>query len=324
MKKSALLTLPEAWSEQVSSAVEMLKAHDIEVDLVWSDAGLPKDELIKRLQGKHAHMMSLDVLDRDVIERSSSLRVIAKHGIGLDNIDIIAATQRGIPVCNTPGSNCYAVADLTIGLLLAVCRKIVESNAIARQGSLTQMMGTELYGKSIGIVGFGAIGKQVAFRAAGFGMRVYAYDKYMDHAFCEKHGFNPVEFSDLIARCDFITLHLPLTSETTNLINADTIRQMKKGAVLVNVARGGVADEDACAHALFDGHLGGAAFDVYSHEPPRIEDRIFNAPNTLFTTHMAGCTKESIARSAEMAAENIIDILDGKMVPSIVNPEAFR
>lgn len=323
MQKSALLTLPKAWSEQIRPAVAMLKKNHIDVDVVWSDTGLEKKELIKHLRGKHAHMMSLDVVDKEVIDLCPDLEVLAKHGIGLDNIDIPAATGKGIPVCNTPGSNSYAVADFTVGLLLAVCRQIVESNTIARQGKLTQMMGTELYDKSIGIVGFGAIGKQVSLRVKGFGMQVYAYDKYMDHSFCTEYGVTPVELSDLLPRCDFITLHLPLTSQTAGIIDQAAIRKMKKGAILVNVSRGGVVDEDACARALADGHLGGAAFDVYACEPPRVSDRIFHAPNTLFTTHMAGCTKESITRSAEMAARNIIDIFNKKKVASIVNPEVF-
>ncbi|MEG1515263.1 MAG: phosphoglycerate dehydrogenase [Clostridia bacterium] len=323
MNKSALLTLPEAWKDSLGKAVGMLEDRGIHVDRVWSDTGLPKEKLIGLLQGKQAHMMSLDVLDRDVIERCPDLKVIAKHGIGLDNIDIAAATTRKIPVCNTPGSNCHAVADLTLGLLLCACRKIGEADALVRQGRLIQIMGTELHAKAIGVVGFGAIGRQVALRAKGFGMRVLAYDKFMDHTFCQANDVAPAEFDEILRTCDFITLHLPLTKETKGLIGPDALARMKKGAVLINVSRGGVVDEDACAQALMDGHLAAAGFDVFSKEPPDIADKLFKAPNVVLTTHMAGCTRESIARSAEMAAQNIIDILDGKRLPNVVNQEIY-
>ena len=324
MNKNALLTLPRAWEDSLENAIRMLRERGVHVDLVWSDTGLSKEELVRHLQGKHAHMMSLDVLDKEVIERCPELEVIAKHGIGLDNIDIPAATAKKIPVCNTPGSNCYAVADLTMGLLLSACRKIIEADAIVRRGELTQIMGAELHGKAIGVVGFGAIGKQVALRAKGFGMQVLAYDKFMDVAFCEANGFAPVGLDQIIETCDFITLHLPLTDETRGIVNTDTLARVKKGAVLVNVSRGGVVDEDACAQALIDGHLAAAAFDVFSKEPPATSDKLFCAPNVVFTTHMAGCTKESIARSAEMAARNIIDIFDGKRLPNVVNQEIYK
>ena len=313
------MTLPKAWSDHIKSAIELLEAKGIKVQVVWSDSGLEKRCLIEHLQGKQAHMMSLDVLDKEVIESCPDLKVIAKHGIGVDNIDIHTATKYGIPVCNTPGSNSHAVADLTMGLMISICRKITEANELVRQAQMTQMMGLELQNKVLGILGFGAIGKQVAIRAKGFGLSIYAYDKYIDQQFCDDQKITVANFEQIISQSDFLTVHLPLNLETAKIINEQAIKMMKKGALLVNVSRGGIVDEDACAKALMNGHLAGAAFDVFLNEPPDINGLLFKAPNTLFSTHMAGCTQESIARSAFMAAQNIVDVLSGRIPHSVVN-----
>ena len=323
MKYKALLTLPQAWEQQLGGALEILDHNGIEVELVWSDTGLPQDELIRHLSGKHAHMMSLDIVNRAVISACKDLRVLAKHGIGLDNIDLKAATEARIPVCNTPGSNKYAVADHTMSLLLALCRKIGDADVMVREGKFIQMMGTEMHGKNLGIVGFGAIGKEVALRAKGFGMQVYAYDKYMDHTFCENHRIIPLAFTSLLGISDFVTVHVPLNQETRGLFNTQSIALMKRGSILINVARGGVVDEDACAESLHARHLAAVGFDVFSQEPPNLSGKLLHAPNTLFTTHMAGCTKESIARSAKMAATNIVEVLAGKQPVSIVNKDLY-
>lgn len=323
MKYKALLTLPEAWNDYLDGAKSILAENDIEPILVRSDNGLEEDDLINHLKDCDAYMMSVDIVNERVLSECPKLKVLAKHGIGLDNIDIPAATRHHVPVCNTPGSNSGAVADMTFSLLLALCRKLVIADSAVRRNDFTQIMGTELSGKTIGIIGFGAIGKAVALRANGFGMKVLAYDKYMDMDFCGKHSVKPASLDEMIPVCDFFTIHLPLNPGTRNLLDSEAISKMKKGALIVNVARGGILDEEACAKALATGQLGGVGLDVYMHEPPDLSESIFNAPNVVFSSHMAGCTKESIARSAEMAAQNIVTILNGGTVPSVVNKEIY-
>jgi D-3-phosphoglycerate dehydrogenase len=321
---SVLITLPEAWNDQIQSSIKLLKAKEISVEVVWSDAGLPEDELIRLLRDKQGYMMSLDVVSKKVLDNIPGLKVLAKHGIGVDNIDIKAATEKKIPVCNTPGSNAFAVADLTIGMIIGITRKILEADRLAREGNLTQMMGIELNGKTLGIIGFGAIGKQVAIRANAFGMTVFAFDVFKDNVFANEHNVQYREIDEILEVCDILSLHVPLTPETRGLIGKAALKKMKKDAFIVNLARGGVVDEDAVAGVLEKNELRGAAFDVFTHEPPDPEARIFKAPNVLFCTHMAGCTKESIQRSAEMAARNIIDVLEGKRIASTLNKEIYE
>jgi D-3-phosphoglycerate dehydrogenase len=317
--QNILMTIPKAWDEQIQSSVNMLKAEGFSVKLVWSDTGLPENELIHLLEDKHGYMMSLDIVTKEVLNHATKLRVLAKHGIGIDNIDIKTATEKKIFVCNTPGSNSFAVADLALGLIIGITRKIREADKLAREGNLIQMMGIELYNKTMGIIGFGAIGKQVAIRAKAFGMKILAFDMIHDESFAREYDVRYTKIDEILKASDIVSLHVPLTPQTSGLINKEALKKMKANAFIVNLARGGVVDEDAVADALQRNELQGAAFDVFMHEPPDPHSKIFKAPNVLFCTHMAGCTKESIQRSVEMAAQNIIDILEGRMVKSVLN-----
>lgn len=321
MNFKALMTMPAAWDKFLGHSIEMLRSNCIDLEIIWSDEKLPQNRLIELLEGKHAYMICLDTVDKTVIDACKDLKILARHGIGLDNIDIKAATQAHIAVCNTPGSNCRSVADLTCALILALSRNITKADASIRSGKFVQLMGNELSGKILGIIGFGHIGKQVATRALGFGMNVCAYDNQIDTAYCAENNIEPTSLESLFSTSDYITIHVPLTAQTKNMINAATIAKMANHAVVINVARGGIVDEDAIANALIAGNLGGYGCDVFADEPPIISDKLFQAPNTLFTAHMGGSTEESIARSAEMAAQNIIDVLNGKRVDSIVNKE---
>jgi D-3-phosphoglycerate dehydrogenase len=321
--QNILMTLPKAWDEQIQPSVNMLKANRFSVELVWSDTGLSENKLIHFLENKHGYMMSLDIVTKKVLDHATNLRVLAKHGIGIDNIDIKAATEKKIFVCNTPGSNSFAVADLAMGMIIGITRKIREADKLIREGNLIQMMGIELHDNIMGIVVFGAIGKQVAIRAKAFGMKILAFDMIRDESFAREHGVRYAKIDEILETSDVVSLHVPLTPQTSGLINKDALKKMKANAFVVNLSRGGVVDEDAVADALQRNELQGAAFDVFAREPPDPHSKIFKAPNVLFCTHMAGCTKESIQRSAEMAAQNIIDILEGRMVKSVLNKEIY-
>lgn len=324
-RRSVLLTMPQAWEHHLGRTLQILETNEIKVELVWSDGNLDRDSLVHLLARKSAYLVSLDRVDQSVIAACPDLRIIAKHGIGLDNIDVQAATAAHILVCNTPGSNSHSVADLTIGMIVSLCRGMTASDASVRQGKLMQAMGTELFGKRIGIIGFGAIGKQVALRAKGFGMQVSAYDTFIDREFCRLNGIESLELSVLLEISDIVTLHVPLTDQTRGMLNTDSIAKMKRGALLVNMARGGIIDEDACADALISGQLSAAGFDVLSSEPPQVTAKLFTAPNTLFTSHTGGTTKEAIARTAEIAAGNIVEALSGKGIPkNCVNCSQIR
>ena len=314
-----LATLPKVWENEVQSAMDMLKSKGYSVELVWSDNGLPEEELIRLIKGKHAYIVCVDTVSKRVIEHADSLKVLAKHGVGVDNIDIKAATEKKIAVCNTPGANAHAVADLTLGLIIEITRKLSDSDKLARKGIFSKPTGIELNKKTLGIIGFGAIGKQVAIRARAFGLEILAYDMIHDDSFADEYGVKYSNIDEILNNCDILTLHLPLTPETKGLINREAIKKMKKTAYIVNAARGGIVDEDAVADALINGELQGAAFDVFSKEPPDLNSKIFSAPNVHFCTHIAGSTIEAIQRGTEMAAQNVIDFLEGKAVKSVVN-----
>jgi D-3-phosphoglycerate dehydrogenase len=229
----------------------------------------------------------------EMIAVSPNLKVIAMHGAGLNHIDQRAAAERGIVVKAVPGGNAEAVADLTIGLMIAAARHIVEADASIRKGEWGTFVGSSINDKTIGIAGFGAIGQAVARRASGFAMKILAYDVFRNEDVASKLHVTFVDLDTLLAQSDFITLHVPLTPETTKLIDERAISLMKKSAILVNISRGGVIDEIALCKALKEDRLAAAAIDTFSKEPLPSEHVLRSAPHCILTTHMGGRTRES-------------------------------
>src|ERR1700693_4490014 len=254
-------------SEKLSSAaVAIFKERGIEAD---AKTGLPEDELIKIIGDYEGlAIRSATKVTADVIRAGKSLKVIGRAGIGVDNVDIPAATAAGIIVMNTPFGNSITTAEHAIALMMALARDIPAANASTHAGKWekNRFMGVELTGKVFGLVGCGHIGAIVADRAKGLKMRVVAYDPYLSPERADDLGVEKVELNDLLARADFISLHTPLTAETRNIISADAIARMKKGARLINCARGGLVDEQALKAAIESGHLKGAALDVFETE----------------------------------------------------------
>ena len=279
---------------------------------------LTEDELIPLLDGCDGYLAGLDFITERVIESAENLRVISRYGTGCDRVDLQAAGKHGILVTNTPGANADAVADLTLGLMLAVARTIPALDRAAKSGEWPRHTGIELGGKTLGILGFGMIGKKVAQRAAGFNMTVTAYDPYMDEVYAKKTGVVSGELEQVIAGSDFISLHLPLTDATKNIINNDSIEKMRPGTIVINTSRGGLIDEEALFQALERKHLGGAALDAFEKEPPDAGKPLYQLPNVVITPHTGAHTAEAAFNMAAMAVDNLISVLETGQCPHIV------
>lgn len=245
----------------------------------------------------------------EMFASSPNLKVIAMHGSGLNHIDQHAAAERGIIVRAVPGGNAEAVADLTIGLMIAAARHIVDADASIRKGEWGTFVGCSINDKTIGIVGFGTIGQAVARRANGFNMRILAYDVFRNEATASMLHATFVNLDSILAQSDFITLHVPLTPETTKLIDERALSLMKKSAILVNVSRGGVVDETALCKALREDRIAAAAVDTFSKEPLPIDHILRSAPHCILTTHIGGRTRESARFIGIEVAKNILENL---------------
>ncbi|WP_298325913.1 phosphoglycerate dehydrogenase [Haloactinopolyspora sp.] len=270
------------------------------------------DGLAAALADTDAVIAGTEPLTADLIKGATSLRIIARTGVGYDNIDVDAAARRGVVVCTTPGVNRQSVAELTIGLMLDRARGIATSSAGVRAGTWVQTSGRELSGSTLGIVGLGAIGKKVAAVAIALGMTVVAHDPALDTEFAAAHGVRPCTLPELLEQSDFVTLHIALSPQTYRLIDRDALALMKPSAHLINTARGGVVDEEALAEALQAGQLGGAALDVLESEPLPATHPLREVPNLLITPHIGAATVQARSRSGRLAAAQVIQFLSGK------------
>lgn len=261
---------------------------------------------------------------RDLLSHAPRLRIIGRAGIGVDNIDIAAATERGILVVNSPQGNVRSTAEHTLGLMFALARRIVRSDAAVRAGRWREgYEGIQLAGKRLGVIGAGKVGAQVIHMARAIGMEVVAYDPYLLPSSWQGLGAMPVTLDELLTTSDVITLHVPLVAETRNLIDAEVLSRMKGGALLINAARGGLVDEEALAEALRTDHLGGAAVDVFTHEPLRASP-LLSSPNIILTPHIAASTREAQAQVTLDIVQQLLDYFDDKPVAHPINPAVLR
>lgn len=274
------------------------------------------DELADRLAGYDAVILGLDPCDESVFVRVPTLKTVARYGVGVDNVDLPAAARHGIVVTNTPATNNIAVAELAIGLLFALARHIPAMTTAARAGAWSRVTGWELAGSTLGVIGYGAVGREVAKRGTGLGMRVLAYDPVYAG---DWGAAQPVDLPTLIAQSKVISLHCPLTPDTANLIDAARIAHMQPGTVIVNTARGGLIDEAALYDALVAGHLGGAALDVFATEPPTASP-LLTLDTVIATPHAGASTIEAVARAGLLAARNCLTVLRGEPCACIVTP----
>ena len=270
-----------------------------------------------------AVIVRLFKINADDLAGARRLKVVAKHGAGLDNIDCQAATERGIPVIYTPGANANAVAEHAIGLLLALARNTTRADAALRGGrpfERGEFQGVELAGRTLAIIGLGRIGSRVARKAHGLDMQVVAYDPYVDPASYAGPVTLVGSVDHLLAAADFVTLHVPLTDETRNMIDTGALARLKPGCRLINTSRGGVIDERALCDALHRGSLAGAALDVFAQEPLAPGHPLRRTPNTLLTPHVSGITAEAMSNVSRQVARGVIDVLEGRTPGGLVNP----
>ena len=285
--------------------------------------GLSKAQLLETIgQYEALAVRSATKVTAEVLAAAPKLRVIGRAGTGVDNIDLAAATRRGVVVMNAPGGNSVSVAEHTIALLLALARSIPDASDSTRRGKWEKKKyssGHELAGKLLGVVGTGNIGQLVVQRARAFGMRVIAYDPFLSSDAAAKLGVELVELPEIFRRADAITLHVPLTEQTKNMVSAATLAQMKPGALLVNCARGGLVDEKAVADALRSKHLGGAALDVFETEPPAADHPLFSCENFIATPHLGGSTEDAQQSVAVIVCEAMVEYLTTGTIRNAVN-----
>ena len=291
-------------------------------DVVLSKSqNLTQDELLEFVQGADALITGTDWMRRDVIEQlPECLKIISRPAVGYDRVDVAAAKERGIAVCNAPGANSDSVAELTVGLLLACARKIPDHVSECREYCWKAgEKCSELKGKTIGIWGLGAIGRGVALRLRAFGMNILANDILSREEFCRENGIQQVTEEELLTRSDFISLHMPANDQTHHMINRETIALMKDGAGLINAARGALVDHEAVYDGLISGKLKFYGADVMENEPPG-RDKLFTLDNAYITPHIGANTREATEKMLDIALCNALDLLEGRECRNIVNP----
>jgi D-3-phosphoglycerate dehydrogenase len=287
-----------------------------------NDQPMTAAEIGPWLSGVDAAILGLDVVDAQALQGASALRVISRYGVGYDSVDLAAATRCGVVVTITPGANAVSVAELTIALLFALARSIPYHDRVAKQGKWSRIQGIELTGGTIGLVGLGRIGREVAHRCRGLGMQVFGYDPLLTTEQMLALGVAPASFELLLANSDVVSLHLPLTAETRLMIDAAAVAKMKPTAYLINTARGGLVDEDALYDALAHKRLAGAACDVFAQEPPESAGLV-SLENFIAAPHIGSATAQTTSRMGLMAAENALAVLRGERPEGVVNPEVY-
>jgi D-3-phosphoglycerate dehydrogenase / 2-oxoglutarate reductase len=305
-------------TEEIAQAGVDLLRGQFQVDV---DLNPKPDDLAGRIGGYDALIVrSATSVSAGLLEHAGKLKVIGRAGTGVDNVDVAAATRRGIIVANAPGSNMVAAAEHAFGLLLSIARNIPQAHAALTQGrwERKRFAGVELADKVLGIVGFGRIGQLVATRARAFGMRVVVFDPFVSAERCRELQVSSATLENLLLQADFVTLHAPLTAETRHLIDAERLHLMKPGVRIVNAARGDLVDLDALADALQSGHVAGAALDVFPEEP-YTEGPILGLENVVVTPHLGASTEEAQDRAGVIVAEQVAAALRGELVPNAVN-----
>ncbi|MBU1196926.1 D-glycerate dehydrogenase [Candidatus Micrarchaeota archaeon] len=311
------------------SALDRLRK-EADVEVREEDTIISKNELLEGVKGKDALLCILtDPVDQDVIVAGNQLKIISNFGAGFDKIDVAAATRRGIPVTNTPGALTETTADMTMGLIIAAARRIVEGDKYTRECKYdgwgpSFFLGNEVHGKTLGVIGMGKIGTALSRRAIhGFHMNVLYDDYGGEREKAKEWGARCVSMETLLKESDFISLHVPLTPKTNKLIDERALKHMKPTAVLVNTSRGDVIDQHALARALKNKEIGAAALDVYEDEP-RCPVELIPLSNVILIPHTGSATKEARSAMSDMAVDALIDFFNGRTLQNLVNPDALK
>jgi len=322
MKFKVLSTSP-TFGFFVSEPVEYLKSHGCEVDLTPQGKKVTEQDLVNIGGQYDAMIIGLEKVTASVLHASAKLKAVAKHGAGVDNIDVKTATDKKVVVLSAPGTNADAVADLTIGLFLSLARSIPWADRSVKQGGWPRVVGVQMNEKVLGIIGLGLIGKKVAQRATGFGRKILGYDVIKDEEFARKWGVTFVPLEEILKQADFISIHVPLIPSTRRLIGSKELQQMKKDAFLVNISRGDIVDEEALYQALKEKRIRGAALDVFSQEPIGASP-LLQLDNLISTPHMGAYTFEALRETGMICVRGIVDVLEGKVPQFAVNPEVLK
>jgi D-3-phosphoglycerate dehydrogenase len=307
-------TAPEPMKRLVEAGLEIVELREGQGD--------DEARFCAALADVDAVLVGARPVSAEAIAGAKRLKVIAKHGVGYDNIAVAAATARGIAVVFTPGANDSSVADLAFGLMLAVARQIPAADRSMKAGQWGRFTGRSLWGKRLAVIGLGRIGQGVCLRAEGFNMEVAGYDVKWPAAFAEAHAIAYRPWPEILKEADFVSLHLPLLPATMGLIGAKELALMKPGSILVNTARGKIVDEQALYAALASGHLAGAGIDVWEHEPPT-GNPLLTLPNVVATPHAGAHTYEAAELMGTRCADDILAVLAGEQPETLVNPEVF-
>lgn len=312
LRQCCVLVTPTSYGQDEPRLRTELEAAVGKVIYNPTDRPLSSAALRELLPGCDGFIAGLDTIDRAAIESASRLKVIARYGAGVDRVDLDAARERGIVVTNTPSANAVSVAELAIGLMVALARSIPAANAATKAGQWPRLNGVTLEGKVVGLIGLGAIGRQVAARLQGWDCRIIAHDPLADVEFAAGHGVVLASMGEVIAQADFLSLHVPALPTTRGMVNAGFLAKMKPGAFLINTARGELIDEAALAAALNSGRLRGAALDAFSSEPPDPASPLLAAPNLIATPHTGAHTDGATNAMGWGALHDCLAVLRGE------------
>ena len=319
LKDCKVLVTPTSYGSQDGTLKTDLESAVGEV--VYNTTGKPlsSSQLQELLPGVDGMIAGLDEIDAAALNCADNLKVVARYGVGYNNVDLDLTAEKGVVVTNTPGANASAVAELTVALILNLLRPVMSAAAETKSGKWPRFKGISLDGKTVGLIGLGAIGKETAKRLAGFGCRIMAYDIYPDEKFAAEYGIQLSILDEILPVADVISLHLPGTPETRQIVNDAFLEKVKTGAWLVNTARGDLVDEDALLKALQEGRLSGAALDVYSQEPPDSENPLLKLDQVIATPHMGAHADAATNAMGRIALDECLAVLSGKPAKHQVN-----
>ena len=313
-----ILITPRSFASISKTPMEMLEEKGYEIIKNKTGKPLNNKEMSVLIEDVDGIIIGIDDLNAGIIKHACNLKVISKYGVGVDNIDIKAATTQGIVVTNTPKANIDAVADLTFALMLALARRIPEADRETKAGNWKKFIGTSVWMKKLGVIGLGKIGRQVVKRAQGFEMEILCYDIIQDEEFARQFGVRYVGLEALLKESDYITIHAPLSDATKNMIGYKELEMVNENSFIINTSRGGIIDESALYDALKNNKIKGAGLDVYEKEPPE-NSPLMELENVIMLSHNGAYTEEAIANMGIESVQNLIDVLEGREPENRIN-----
>ena len=313
-----ILITPRSFASTSKKPLAMLEKKGYEIIKNETSRPLNNREMSVKIKDVDGIIIGIDDLNAQIIKQARNLKIISKYGVGVDNIDIKAATAQGIVVTNTPKANIDAVADLTFALMLALARRIPEANRETKAGNWKKFIGTSVWRKKLGVIGLGKIGRQVVKRAQGFEMEILCHDIIQEEEFARQFDIRYVDLETLLKESDYITIHAPLNDATRDMIGYKELEMINENAFLINTSRGGIIDEKALYNTLKNNKIKGAALDSYKEEPPE-NSPLMELENVIMTSHNGAYTKEAINNMGIQATQNLIDVLEGREPENIVN-----